>query len=103
MKTKLIISGLAFLAITTMASAQNKGVQNRQRNCNIRCTSYVDSNKNGICDNSENSASTASPAKRKGNGKSCGMGMGHGQGKRLNFTDANKNGICDYSETPAKK
>jgi hypothetical protein len=112
MTTKLIISALAFLAITTIASAQNNGTQNRQRDFTGKGIAYVDANKNGICDNFENSVSTNSPRKRLGNGKCCGMrqgqrgmgrGMGQGQGRRLNFVDANKNGICDYNEAHAKK
>jgi hypothetical protein len=108
MKTKLIISGLAFLAITTVAGAQNNGAQNRQRNCTGKGIAYVDANKNGICDNYENSATATTPGKRRGNGKCCGMGqgqrgMGQGQGRRINFVDADKNGICDYYEAAAKK
>lgn len=108
MKTKLIISVLAFLAITTLASAQNNGDQNRQRNCTGKGIAYVDANKNGICDNFENQKSTTASCKRFGNDKCCGMGqgqcgMGQGQGRRLNFIDANKNGICDRYEVPVKK
>jgi hypothetical protein len=108
MKTKLIISGLAFLAITAVAGAQNNGAQNRQRNCIGKGIAYVDANKNGICDNYENSANATAPGKRRGNGKCCVMGqgqrrMGQGEGRRANFADANKNGICDYYESPAKK
>jgi hypothetical protein len=110
MKTKLIISGLVFLAVTTIAGAQNNGAQTRQKNCTEKGIAYVDANKNGICDNYENSTSAATPGKRRGNVKCCGMGsgqgqrgMGQGQGKRLNFVDADKNGICDNYEVPAKK
>jgi len=108
MNAKLIISGLAFLAITTVAGAQNNGVQNRQRNYAGKGAVYVDANKNGICDNFENSVSSGALCKRSGNGKFCGMrqgqrGMGHGQGKGINFVDADKNGICDNYEVPAKK
>ena len=107
MKTKLIISGLAFLAVTTVAGAQNNGAQNRQRNCTGQGIMYVDINKNGICDNSENSTA-ATPVKRRANGKFCEMGQGQrgmsqGQGRRINFVDADKNGICDYHEVPVKK
>ena len=110
MKTKLIISGLAFLAITTVVGAQNNRAQNRQGNCTGKGIAYVDTNKNGICDKFENSASTTAPRKKLGNGKSCGMGQGQrgmgqpqGQGRRINFVDADKNGICDYNEVSAKK
>jgi hypothetical protein len=110
MKTKLIISGLAFLAISTVAGAQNSGAPSRQKNCTGKGIAYVDTNKNGICDNYENSASTTAPRKKMGNGKRCGMGQGQrgmgqaqGQGRRINFVDADKNGICDYYEVPSKK
>jgi hypothetical protein len=108
MKTKLFISVLAFLVLTTIASAQNNRAQNRQRNCSGKGIAYVDANKNGICDNLENSGSTTTPCKRPGSGKCCGMGQGQGrmgqaQGRRINFVDANRNGICDLYESPAKK
>ena len=112
MQTKLIISGLAFLAITTVAGAQNTEAPSRQRNSTAKGIAFVDLNKNGICDNYENSASTAAPQKRRGNSKYCGMGLGQrgmgqgqgrGQGRRTYFVDADKNGICDYYEVPAKK
>jgi hypothetical protein len=110
MKTKLIISCLAFLAFTTVAGAQNNGAPLRQKNCTGKGIAYVDTNKNGICDNYENSASTTEPRKKMGNGKRCGMGQGQrgmgqaqGQGRRINFVDSDKNGICDYSEVHAKK
>lgn len=110
MKTKLIISGLAFLAITTVAGAQSNRAQNRQGNCTGKGIGYVDANKNGICDNFENSVSTPALNKRSGNAKCCGMvqgqrgmGQGQGQGKRINFVDANRYGICDNYEVPAKK
>jgi hypothetical protein len=104
MKTKLIISGLALIAITTVAGAQ----QNNQKKCERNCVEYVDANKNGVCDNNEKSGSVSGSYKKAGCGKNCGMGKGNrgitqGQGKRLNFTDADKNGICDRYEAPAKK
>jgi hypothetical protein len=108
MKTKLIISGLAFMAITMVAGAQSNNVQNRQRNYAGKGVTYVDSNKNGICDNFENPVSNAVYCKGPGNGKCCRMGqgrqgMGQGQGRRIYFVDANKNGICDKNEVPVKK
>jgi len=101
MKTKLIISGLAFLAITAVAGAQNNRVPLNQRNCTVKGIGYVDANKNGICDNYENSASTTVPRKVWSKGKCCGNGMGQGQrgmgqgqgkGRRINFVDDDKNG-----------
>jgi hypothetical protein len=106
MKTKLLISGLAFLAITNLVSGQNYGVPSRPKKCTGKNMAYVDVNRNGICDNYENSTSTAS-RKITGKSKCCGMGMGmgrgQGSGRRINFVDADKNGIRDYREVPAKK
>jgi hypothetical protein len=117
MKTKIIISGLAFLAITTLAGAQNNGASSSQGNCSGKNVTYVDSNKNGICDNHENSFSGANSKKKgygkcngkgseqrgMGQGKGKGKGQGQGQGRRINFIDANSNGICDNYEVISKK
>ena len=79
MKTKLIISGLAFIAITTLASAQNNGVNHRRINGTGQGHSLVDANKNGICDNYENRTSNASSCKRYGNINYCGQGQRQGR------------------------
>jgi hypothetical protein len=103
MKTKLII-GLAFLAITTVAGAQNNRVPPKQKNHTGVCVNYVDAGKNGICDNYENSTCVPGNCKRSGCGKSSATGQGQrGQGRRINFVDADKNGICDNYEVSAKK
>jgi hypothetical protein len=114
MKTKLLITGLAFMAMTTLLSAQTQGTGQRQMNG--KGTAFVDANKNGICDNYENSSSnskaTAGNANCQGNGRGQRHGQGQGSGQRgmrqgrrnqNNFVDADKNGICDFRETPAKK
>jgi hypothetical protein len=107
MKAKLFITGLAFMAVSALASAQNPGTQ--RRNGNGRCNgtgegaAYVDNNKNGICDNYENRSTNVSGNKGKGSGKCNGKGQGQGKGKGKNFVDANKNGICDNSEASQKK
>ena len=54
MNTKLNISGLAFLVITTLASGQNNGANSQPQNGTEKGTAYVDANNNGICDNYEN-------------------------------------------------
>ena len=64
MKTKLIISGLAFLAITTLASGQNNGVNSPPQNSTGKGRAYVDANNNGICDNYENRTSNNSSGRR---------------------------------------
>ncbi|MBK7710891.1 MAG: hypothetical protein IPJ37_08045 [Bacteroidales bacterium] len=118
MKTKLIISLLAFLAITTLASGQNKGVNSRAQSGRGQGTAFVDANNNGICDNYENRVSNASPGRRSGNFDTCGQGQrqrqGQGQGKAQrgcrqgqgrgkNFVDADKNGVCDNKVIPSEK
>lgn len=116
MKTKLLITGLAFLAMTTLVSAQNQGIGQRQMNGKGKGTAFVDTNKNGICDNYENHTSTSTAATGNNNSQGCRhvqkhgqgqvsgkQGMRQGRGNQPNFVDADKNGICDYRETPAKK
>lgn len=103
MKTKLII-GLAFLAITTVAGAQNNSVPPQRKNHAGACVNYVDANRNGICDKYENSACVPGTCKRSGCGKSsAARHEQRGQGRRISFVDANKNGICNNYEIPAKK
>ena len=112
MRTKLFITGLALMAVTTLLSAQNSTTgQRQQNNCNAKCIAYVDANKNGICDNFENRTPSAANCKRNGYCKGCGQGQrngqgrmsGKGQGSGRNFVDANKNGVCDYYEASVKK
>jgi hypothetical protein len=112
MKTKLLIIGLAFIAMTTLASAQNQGPGQRHQNSTCRVAAFVDDNKNGICDNYENRLTNATfgtgnnnfkgygGGKKQFNGK-CGMRQGKGYNR--NFVDSDKNGICDFRETPGKK
>jgi hypothetical protein len=111
MKTKLIISGLAFLAITTLAGGQNNGVNTLLQNGRGQGPAYVDANKNGICDNYENRTSNAFFCRRSGNINTSGQGqrpgrgqIGYqGQGRGRNYVDEDKNGVCDRREIPAKK
>jgi len=123
MKTKLLISGLAFLALTTLASAQNKDVSSPlPQSGKARGINFVDTNKNGICDNYENNAANSSNCRRLGANNCCGLGrrqmqgqgngvgrgrnrfgMGQGKGRGRNFVDSDKNGICDYYESVTKK
>ncbi len=116
MKTKLLITGLAFMAITTLVSAQNQGTGQRQMNGKGKGTTFVDANKNGICDNYENRTANSTTATGYANCQGCGRGLKQGQGQgsgqrgmrqgrgnQSNFVDADKNGICDFRETPGKK
>jgi len=108
MKAKIFLSGLALVAMTAIASAQGPGNGKGNGKCNGsgQGTSFVDTNKNGICDTFENR--TANTAVRKGNGNgNCngtgkGKGQGNGHGKGKNFVDANNNGVCDTFEAREK-
>jgi len=114
MKTKLFITGLALIAMTTLASAQNQGTGQGKQNATGKGMAYVDANKDGVCDNYETRTSNSASGKRnnqcngtgqgqkRGQGKS-GTRQGLGQGNQRNFVDADKNGICDNRETAAKK
>lgn len=113
MKTKLFLTGLALMAVTVFASAQDPVAgqgQGRGNGCG-RCNgtgkgaAFVDKNNDGVCDNYENRAANVTGNKGNGNGKcDCtGKGQGQGRGKGRNFVDANKNGICDYFEADTKK
>ena len=118
MKTKLFLTGLAFLAVTTMLSAQDNKVSQSQQKVPATGKAFVDADKNGICDNFEKGAQTGTScpgnANLRGRGmgqgncqgaNGCGQGKGRGQGLRSgkNFVDADKNGVCDYYETSSKK
>lgn len=107
MKTKILLTGLAFAALTTFASAQNpvagKGCCNGSCNGTGKGSAFVDANKNGICDTYENRTINASVNKGNGTGQCTGNGQGQGKGKDRNFVDANHNGICDTYEARTKK
>ena len=116
MKTKLLITGLALVALTTLAGAQDQETGQRQQNGKGKGSTFVDANKNGICDNYENRATTSTATAGNNNCQGYGHGLkqGHrhgsgqqgmrqGRGYGKNFIDANKNGICDLRETPTKK
>ena len=80
MKTKLFITGLALIAMTTLASAQNQGTVQGKQNTAGKGMSYVDANKDGVCDNYGNR--TSNPRYGKGNNRCNGtrQGQRHGQG-----------------------
>jgi len=125
MKTKLLITGLALMAMTTLVSAQKMVAGQRQMNGTGQGAAFVDTNKDGVWDNFGNAASNnrigrrqanATEGNRRGmaagqgrgtaNGQGRGMGPGQGQGTGQggkNFVDADKNGICDLYETASKK
>ena len=111
MKAKIFFTGLALVAITAFASAQNPtaGKGNGLGTCNgtAKCAAFIDANKNGICDTYENRTTNASGRKGNGTGTCTGTGSGQGQkqgnGKGKNFVDANQNGVCDTYEAFQKK
>jgi hypothetical protein len=126
MKTKLLITGLALIALTTLANAQNAGTGQNTQSTTGRGVAYVDENKDGFCDNFNTArgnyqngwrmANTSGTTNRRGlaqgqgrgTARGQGRGMGPGQGRGVApggryFVDENKNGICDNRETPAKK
>lgn len=101
MKAKIFLSGLALVALTTFATAQNPQGRRGNGNCNGtgKGTAFVDNNKDGICDNQGTGKSRAQKGKRDGTGN----GQGQGKGKGKNFIDANNNGVCDTYEARTKK
>jgi len=105
MKARIFLTGLALVAVTAFASAQNPvtGKGKAHGNCNgtAKCSAFVDANKNGICDTYENRPTNSSGG--KGTGTCTGNGQGQGKGKGKNFVDANQNGICDTYEALQKK
>jgi len=112
MKTKLLITGLAFMAVTTLASAQNQGAGQKQQNQTGRESAWVDANKDGVCDNYGTQKSSGSKGNGQGNckvrgqGRKQGMGQcgtGQGPGNKKNFVDTDKNGVCGFRETSEKK
>jgi hypothetical protein len=99
MKTKLIITGIALVAVNAWATGQNNKTGNKQDGTK-NCSDYVDNNKNGICDNHENT--TAKMSGNKGKNKCDGQGYGRYKGKCKHYVDTNKNGVCDNSEAKQK-
>ncbi len=128
MKTKLLITGLAFMALTAIVAAQdNTRGQAQQAPRQAGSGNYVDADKNGICDYYETNRQFNRGGRKMGNANATGnrrgqatgqgrglrpeqgRGLGPGQGKGLApggryFVDENKNGICDLHEknTPIK-
>jgi hypothetical protein len=120
MKTKLFLTGLAFVALTSVSLAQttqpNKQAPNRGQGM-----AWVDENKNGVCDNFESRQGNRGPGAGncflggrgngrgmgncygRGPGRGRGMGKGMGQGNGRNFVDNNNNGVCDNAENKTAK
>jgi hypothetical protein len=128
MKTKLFITGLALMALTTLSYAQEKtSAQSQQTATPVTRGAYVDADNNGVCDNFETNRAFNGKGRRMGNssavsggqgfrkGQCCGLGPCRGKGPDVgqgrgpapkpgrNYVDENNNGICDYRETSVKK
>ncbi|MFY9150448.1 MAG: hypothetical protein WAO52_00400 [Prolixibacteraceae bacterium] len=107
MKAKIFLTGLALVAVLSLASAQKPASGKGNGSCNgtAKGAAFVDANNNGICDTYESRAADGTLRKGKGNGNCDGTGKGQGQGKGKgrNFTDANQNGVCDTYESRQKK
>lgn len=81
MKAQIFLTGLAIVALTTFANAQNP--QCGRGNCNGtgKGVAFVDNNKDGVCDNQGTAKSGAQKGKRDGSGS--GQGQGKGKGKNI--------------------
>ena len=104
MKTKVVITSLALVAMFGLATAQNK---NQVKEIPVKTTqngpAFVDKNNNGICDNFENGiprnpSANGKQTLRNGSGRSFGNGIRSGRGHGRYFIDKNTNGVCDNFE-----
>lgn len=100
MKVRIFLTGLAIMALTTLATAQNPRCGRGNGNCNGtgKGVAFVDNNKDGVCDNFGAGKSAA----QKGKGDGTCNGQGQGKGKGRNFVDANNNGVCDTFDAREK-
>jgi hypothetical protein len=127
MKTKLLITILAFFTMTAFVNAQNKQSVQAQQGAPVNRGAYVDANNNGVCDNFERPGNyyrnggrrmmnANTPGNRRGLQPGQGRGLGPGQGRGLGpgqgrgqapggryYSDSDKNGVCDYYEKTVKK
>lgn len=105
MKTKIFLTGLILIALTVFANAQDptngKGQGNGTCKGTAKCSTFVDANKDGICDNAKNG--NCNTTGNKGNGNGCGMGQGQGKGQGGNCAGANRNGGCPAMKANTKK
>lgn len=96
MKTKIFLTGLALVASITLISAKGNGNGNGTGQCQATAkqSSFVDANKDGVCDNK----TTTSQAKNgKGNGTGNGQGLKNGTGPKA------ANGTCVNTTEVVKK
>lgn len=99
MKTKIFLTGLALVASISLISAKGNGNGNgcKNGNGNGQCqttskqSSFVDANKDGVCDNK---TATSKGKKGQGNGTGNGQGLKNGTGpKAANGTCANPTAV----------
>lgn len=106
MKTKVILTALALIASVGLISAQNTKTETSKTESKKSC--YVDANKNGVCDKSEDKSCKEGNGQGLHNGNGCcggnhnNQGLKNGNGRGPNYVDANNNGICDHRETIKK-
>jgi len=84
MKAQIFLTGLAIVALTTFASAQNPQCGRGNGNCNgtAKGATFIDNNKDGVCDNQGIGKSGAQKGKRDGTGNGQGQGKGKGKIKK---------------------
>ena len=107
MKTKVFLTGIALMAVTIMANAQNpvgcKGNGSGLCGGTGNGSACVANTKNGAGDNKGASTANTAGKNRTGNGQCIGSGTGQSSGKGGYFVDANKDGACDNNKTGSKK
>ncbi len=119
MKARTFLAMLVLTATAAIANAQVPVKPQQPTGQNSNCPSFVDENKNGVCDNFENGTcpypnrqlngkgrrnmqggqgtnQNMRQGRRQGNGQ--GMGRNAAMMQRRGFKDDNKNGVCDYYE-----
>lgn len=82
MKAQIFLTGLAIVALTTFANAQNPRGGNGNCNGTGKGIAFVDNNKDGVCDNYSTDKSAAQKGKRAGSGNCVGQGKGNNSGKK---------------------
>lgn len=87
----LIVSAILLVSTAAIPVSAFHG-RSTHRSCTNTCSSFVDKDKDGICDNKEAASKKKAPAKKntapakKNNAK---------KQPQKNFVDKNKDGLCD--------
>ena len=106
MKAKIFLTGLVLIALTVFANAQEPTNGKCQGNggCKgtAKCSTFVDANKDGVCDNAKSGNCNATGNKGNGNGNGNCNGSGQGKGQGGNCAGANK-GACPANKADTKK